>query len=196
MMRRNLRWGMGISVIFVLGVAMAFAWTGARHRGQLSHCRNNLQWLGELAKQTLTEASLNPDLSDFEELKNARGRAFWQVVWKIKLSKKPRELSPFACPFIHENIPLSGTEELKLDQIDYRGPAFNPFDSTKEFVALGADRIDNHGGKELMVVFIRAEPKKRRGRGDDTEYLEFQHRVELIRETDSRWGEVMNLTKD
>jgi len=175
---------------------MGFAWSSARHRGQLSHCRNNLQWLGELAKQTLTEASLNPDLTDFEELKNARGRDFWRVVWKIKLSKKPREISPFACPLVHENVALSGSEELKVDQIDYRGPAYNPFDTTKDYVALGADRIENHGGKEMTVVFIRADAKKRRGRGDDTPYLDFTHSVETIRATDPRWQHVLDKTKD
>lgn len=175
---------------------MAFAWTGARHRGQLSHCRNNLQWLGELAKQALTEASLNPELPDFEELKKARGREFWRVVWKIKLSKKPRELSPFACPFVHENVPLSGTEDLAIDHIDYRGPAYDPFECTTEFMPLGADRQNNHDADEMMVVFIRAETKKRRGRGDETPYLEFQHTVERVSRTDPRWADILNRTKD
>jgi hypothetical protein len=182
-------------VVAVLALAMGLAWANSRHRGRLSHCRNNLQWLGELAKHSLTEASLNPDLPDFDALKKSRGRAFWMAVWRIKLSKKPREISPFACPFVHPSASLSGSEDLAGDAIDYRGPAHDPFETGEDFTPIGADRSENHGDT-LTVLYIRAVVKKRRGRGDDTEYKEFEHKVELIRKGDPRWDHALSRTSD
>ncbi len=188
-----MKWMVGATIGVVLATSVGMAWSQARHRGKVSHCRNNLLWLGELGREALREASLNPDLPDYEELKNARGRAFWQVVWRIKLARKPRELSPFACPFKRETK-LSATESLKLDDIDYRGPAFNIFDAGSEFVPVAADRFDNHDA--VTVLFIKSEVKTKRTREEDIRYFEFVTSVETVSRSDPRWSLIESKTSD
>jgi hypothetical protein len=190
-----MKWILTSGVAGALTIAMALAWSSSRHRGQVWHCRNNLLWLGELAKDALREAKLNPDRPELDQLVQARGREFWQAVWRVKLWKKRRELSPFACPFVRPQVELSDKPDLPLEAIDYRGPSTDPYQAS-EFTPLGCDRPDSHGGGEMNVVYIKVRLTTRRGRGEEEQDIEAEIKVESVRRGDPRWDEALRLTRE
>lgn len=157
---------LGIALAFVAAGAgfLVVAAAGARARGRISYCRNNLRKLGELAFQKVGSGEDRP----------ATGRKFWQEVrvenfttvkggqetWGVRFGG----LNPFGCP-VRGVQPLDlsalSPEELARHMsdpstIDYRGPHEPPGQSSVRPEALGADRPGNHhdgGGHVLLADF-------------------------------------------
>lgn len=159
-------------LVFLLAAAgILVVWaSGARARGKLSYCRNNLRMLGQLAHQELAPGNVI----------EATGRAFWQEIrvrqysqvrygkndWFIKHSG----LNPFGCPVRGVqplNLSLMSPEELARVMsdpatIDYLGPG-GPVGSThKGSEVVGADRDGNHphGGHVLLVDLSITEVRR------------------------------------
>jgi hypothetical protein len=140
-----------LKVLVAAAVAVAAAallvvlYAGARHRAQVSHCRNNLRHLGCIAAR-------NGTLLDPEKA----GRAFWQNVREVEYKTvkgdwKPLHPDPFLCPV------LGKTHSQPQDPaaIDFRGPkkVREQFETTPKDEPLGADRLGNHadGGHVLYL---------------------------------------------
>ncbi|HEY3227010.1 MAG TPA: hypothetical protein VGK61_08470 [Planctomycetota bacterium] len=156
-----LKVGLGFAVAAVVAALLLVAAAGARARGNLSYCRNNLRRLGEMAFQKLGS----------EEQVEATGRRFWQQirfeyysrpqggkdVWFIKSGG----LNPFGCP-VRGVRPLDlsalSAEELERHMsdpstIDYRGPKRAPEGAAPGLRPLGGDLPGNHphGGHVLLI---------------------------------------------
>ncbi|MBI2932355.1 MAG: hypothetical protein HYY16_11955 [Planctomycetes bacterium] len=168
MARTFLKLGVGSAAIGVLAAILVVLAVGARLKGKLSHCRNNMRYLGVLARKELMSAPDQPP----EE----RGRAFWQWV-REQQYHNPRDqtwvlkgaLNPFGCP-VRGRAPLDLTslsrqEYAKImsdpSTIDYRGPKSLP-DPLEGNVMLGADREGNHpsGGHVLMADLSVSEKQQ------------------------------------
>jgi hypothetical protein len=156
---------LGIAVtLAVAAVGLLFvAAAGARERGRISYCRNNLRKLGEMAFLKLGSEEGSP----------ATGRKFWQEVrvenfttvkagketWVIRFGG----LNPFGCPVRGvQPIDLSELSEAELERhmsnpgtIDFRGPNLAPgLHSVRMARPLGADLPGNHpnGGGHVLLV--------------------------------------------
>jgi len=156
-----LKVGLGVAVVAVVAALLLVAAAGARARGNLSYCRNNLRKLGEMAFQRLAS----------EDMIEATGRKFWQQVrfdnftsekggkttWFIKFGG----LNPFGCPVRGVqplNLAALSPEELErhmgdLSTIDYRGPNKAPVGTGSGLQILGGDLKGNHphGGHVLFI---------------------------------------------
>jgi len=148
-----------LAAAVVIGAVLVMLTWRARAEGRLSHCRNNLRHLGELAHAQFA--------ANYESVPDAGGRAFWQVVREFNYFdarnrswiKKP--LNPFGCPVRGAAPPdLAELDPQALARymsdpatIDYRGPAAFPPEPAR--IALGADREGNHprGGHVLTADF-------------------------------------------
>ncbi|MBI4566620.1 MAG: hypothetical protein HY716_18235 [Planctomycetes bacterium] len=142
--------------------------SGARARGKLTYCRNNLRFLGQLAHQQLPSGV---DESGAEV--HLTGRAFWQAVRRDHFTRSnPRlgkrewivrfgGMNPFGCPVRGaQPLDLSRLKPSELEAhmsdpetIDYLGPR-RPIEAPPPgFLILGADRRGNHprGGHILRV---------------------------------------------
>ncbi len=145
-----------VGLLFVLAA-------GARERGRISYCRNNLRYLGEMAFLKLGS----------EEASGETGRAFWQVIrvenfTTIKGGKetwvlRKGGLNPFGCPVRGiQPLDLSELSQPDLEHlmndpatIDYRGPKLAPgLHSVRMARPLGADLPGNHpnGGGHVLLV--------------------------------------------
>lgn len=145
MSRAIFKLGVGAALVVALASVLIVLAVNARHRGKLTHCRNNLQRLGMMAYQEL-QTSVDPP----EE----RGRALWQRIREQKYYSVPQRkwvaytrLNPFGCP-VRGRAPLDLTALApaefsafmsSAETIDYRGPK-----SLDGKVILGADREANH----------------------------------------------------
>lgn len=158
-----------LAVLLVLAV-------GARHRGRLAYCRNNLRHLGGLAVR-------NWALLDAER----GGRAFWQQVREAQYRDvrgrwQPIHPDPFVCPVL-------GTTESHPDSpeaIDYLGPR-EIREQAKDMPSgqpLGADRPGNHPGGGGHVLRL------------DTSAEEVNPFVERLGETSPAWREALGSLKD
>jgi hypothetical protein len=158
----------GIAVALILAVAgfLVVAADGARGRGRMTHCRNNLRKIGEMAHQKLESEIDNP----------VTGRAFWQEVRSEQFSKLDRKtgkdkwdirfggMNPFACPVLGtQPADLSiyaddyaGLERLMSNPstIDYRGPRSPVSSSSGKPEVLGGDRPGNHPRGSGHVLLI------------------------------------------
>ncbi len=159
--------GIGVLVAAAVAALLVVLAAGARERGRLTHCRNNLRKLGELAHQKLAAG----------ESTEASGREFWQEVRREHFSRiDPRRkkdvwfvkfggLNPFGCPvrgvqpedlaaLVRDDA--AAFEKLMTDPatIDYSGPKAPPTGDPGRRV-LGADRPGNHkdGGHVLRADF-------------------------------------------
>jgi hypothetical protein len=160
-----------VLVLLLAGAGVLVIWAaGARARGRLSYCRNNLRKLGEMAHQKLVSG--NPV--------ETAGRAFWQEVRVENFSQARSEknewfikfggLNPFGCPVRGVqplNLGLLSKAELERHMndpatIDYRGPAGPPGSPQSGLEVLGADRDGNHphGGHVLLLDLSVTEVRR------------------------------------
>lgn len=163
--------GAGAAALAVLLVLYA----GARQRGRLAHCRNNLRHLGGMAVRNW--GILDP---------GRPGREFWQQVREaqyrdVRGNWQPLDPDPFVCPVL-------GTTESKPQSsrhIDYLGPAAVP-EQPKDLprgAPLGADRPGNHpsGGHVLRL---------------DTSVDDLRPAVEAFPRSAREWEEAVRALKD
>ena len=165
-MKGPLKAVLAVALVAVLAGFLVVAAEGARSRGRMTHCRNNLRKIGEMAHQKVENEIDNP----------VTGRAFWQEVRTTQFSKVDRKtgkdrwdirfggLNPFACPVLGSQPAdltifaedYAGLERLMSDPstIDYRGPKspVNPASTKPE--TLGGDRPGNHRNRSSHVLFI------------------------------------------
>ena len=156
-----LKVGLGVAIVAIVAALLLVAAAGARARGNLSYCRNNLRKLGEMAYQKLGS----------EDMIEATGRKFWQQirfenfstpkggkdVWFVRFGG----LNPFGCPVRGVqplNLGALSPEELERHMsdpstIDYRGPKKVPVVTAGGLRALGGDLPGNHphGGHVLLI---------------------------------------------
>jgi hypothetical protein len=162
-------------VAAALAVLLILA-AGARQRGRLAHCRNNLRHLGGLAIRNW--ALLDPERT---------GRAFWQQVREAQYRDvrgrwQPIHPDPFVCPVL-------GTTESRPDSpeaIDYLGPRAvrEQAKDTPAGQPLGADRPGNHPGGGGHVLRL------------DTSADEVNPFVERLGGTSPAWREALDFLKD
>lgn len=156
---------LGIAVALAAAAAglLFVAAAGARERGRISYCRNNLRKLGEMAFQKLGSDDVSGDT----------GRKFWQEIrvenfttvkggketWVVRFGG----LNPFGCPVRGiQPLDLSELADADLERhmtdpatIDYRGPRLPPgIHSARMARPLGADLPGNHrdGGGHVLLV--------------------------------------------
>ena len=136
----------------VLLALLMVSWSGARERGMLHHCRNNLRRLGFIAINN--QAFLDPEL---------RGVAFWNQVRELQYKTLkgdwlPMDPDPFICPVYGKT--KSDREDPKA--IDYLGPGYDP---TKLVSGrpIGGDRERNHspGYVVLYDTTVREDEPRR-----------------------------------
>lgn len=153
-MGRSLAVAVGAAVAAALIFVLAY---GARQRGRMTHCRNNLRMLGQLAHQKLAAG----------ETSESAGRDFWQELRVEHCSRiRPREsrvewfvkfggLNPFGCPVRgahpddlaeYQQRDGAGFEKLMSDPatIDYQGPEGRVDPEGGGRRQLGADAPGNH----------------------------------------------------
>src|SRR5262245_17115380 len=157
-------WKVGAALALVAAVAafLLVAAAGARERGRITYCRNNLRKLGEMSYQRLLA----------EEQTDATGRTYWQEIREenftnLRGGKKTwvrrfGGLNPFACP-------VRGVQPLDLSQlsdeelarhmsdpstIDYRGPRQAVGLQTATPCIIGADYAHNHPGGAGHVLLV------------------------------------------
>lgn len=136
--------------------------SGARERGRMTYCRNNLRKLGEMGFQML----------ESEETRALTGRNFWQRVrvehfTTVKGGKETwvtrfGGLNPFCCP-VRGAQPLDlsvlseeGLSRLMSDPatIDYRGPHSPLGESSSRPAAMGGDLEGNHGNGKGHILLV------------------------------------------
>jgi len=61
------------------------AFAGARTAGRMTHCRNNLKYLGERAVEVIREAHLNEGSEEADQVASARGKEFWRLLLTMTL---------------------------------------------------------------------------------------------------------------
>ena len=162
---------LGIGLVFAAAVAglLVVAASGARDRGRLTYCRNNLRKLGELAHPKL----------EFIDPTAPTGRRFWQEIRfehytdvrgeNVKWVLRYGGLNPFGCP-VRGVLPLDLSalsqeeyERLMKDpaSIDFRGPRQpSGIAPAKRPMVVGADLAGNHpggGGHVLLMDFTMKE---------------------------------------
>jgi hypothetical protein len=107
----------------------------ARYRGKLTHCRNNLLFLGVSAYTYMSSG----------DIPQGRGRGFWQDL-REEFERGPdgsyilRNPDPYICPVLGKTV----TDYSDPGAIDYRGPSRNPAQYSR-WDPFGADRKGNHG---------------------------------------------------
>jgi len=142
---------------------LVVAAAGARERGRVSYCRNNLRMLGWYAFQKLESGE---DIAE-------SGRGFWQVIRRENYTTlkggvekwvlHKAGLNPFGCPVrAVQPLDLSELTQEELERhmsdpstIDYRGPRRpQGLSSSRRPVALGVDLPGNHpgGGGHLLLT--------------------------------------------
>ncbi len=153
----------------------------------MTHCRNNLRYLGERTIELLREERLN------EESPGATrgvGKAFWRRLAGVKLRGKKLDVSPFACPFVAGDlVPFEGGSEIV---VTYRGPKTDPLANEGEF-ALGADGENDHGGRAIHVLVVKLEAARKRGQEGE---LTGQIRVAEASPGDPVWEAAAKQTMD
>ena len=148
-----------ILVLFVLLAAMlVVAAVGARHRSQLSHCRNNLRELGRLGLQLMRN-------TEKEVLATKRGGGFWLACRELEMDDRgdirERLVDPYRCPL----IATPGGARPPTAIVDYRGPAKDPSANTRE-EPFGADRPLNHGeGGVVNLLYLDLSVLENPGEG-------------------------------
>ena len=146
---------LGLVVIVGALSLLAVLYVGARERGKVSHCRNNLRHLGILA--VINWQEIAPEET---------GRRFWQGVRVVKYRNtrgqwKYPDYDPFICPVLNR----TSTNMEDSSAIDYRGPrTIREFlrDTPKE-EPIGADRPGNHpgGGGHVLRIDTSVDESER-----------------------------------
>ncbi|MFN3485450.1 MAG: hypothetical protein ACK44W_08220 [Planctomycetota bacterium] len=161
--------GLALAVLLVLAA-------GARHRGRLAHCRNNLRHLGGLAVRNW--ALLDPART---------GRDFWQQVREAQYRDvrgrwQPIHPDPFVCPVLGTTASRPDAPET----IDYLGPRAvrEQAKDTPPGEPIGADRPGNHPGGGGHVLRL------------DTSTGEVNPFVERLAGTSPAWREALGFLKD
>ena len=135
----------GVGIIVASVAVLIVLWSSALHRGRLSHCRNNLRYLGQLTVQNWQD--LDPERT---------GRDFWQAVREARYKTtrgewlKYPEHDPVLCPVFGQTV--SNRDDPAA--IDYAGPSNLP-DELKELPhtePVGADRPGNHPDGGIHVL--------------------------------------------
>lgn len=157
-----MKFGIALALAAVAAGFLVIAAQGARQRGRMTYCRNNLRKLGELAY---------PKMGSDEPITET-GRKFWQevrvehfttfkqgkLVWYTRFGG----LNPFGCP-------VRGAQPLDLSAltpedlvrhmsdpstIDYRGPRAAPGQAPGKPEPVGGDLERNHpgGGGHILLV--------------------------------------------
>ena len=128
----------GLIVVGGAVSVLAVLYVGARERGRVAHCRNNLRHLGILA--VINWQELDPEET---------GREFWQGVRVVKYKNtlgqwRYPEYDPFTCPVLGR----TATNVEDPAAIDYRGPRTirDLLRDTPKDEPIGADRPGNHPG--------------------------------------------------
>lgn len=190
---RRLYWKtlFGGLVFFGLTSVMLVAYHGARVRGRMTHCRNNLRYLGERGIELLRESWLgSPEAG---QVRQGGGRRFWKLVRDVKLRGKKLDLSPFACPFVMgDRTPLE-EGPLPLEAITYRGPAADPFSHSGAEFPLGADRPEDHHGRPIHVLLVKLKQEHSRRHGPR---LTGEFRVVPAAPGDPAWVAADRLTRE
>ena len=154
--------GAALALVAALAAFLLVAAAGARERGRVSYCRNNLRKLGEMAYQRLVS----------EELTGATGRAYWQEIREenftnVRGGKKTwvrrfGGLNPFGCPVrgVHP-LDLSQLSDEELERhmsdpstIDFRGPRLAVGLLSATPYIIGADYAHNHPGGVGHVLLV------------------------------------------
>lgn len=157
-----LKLGLALALAAVVAGFLVIAAAGAKERGRMTYCRNNLRKLGEMAFSRMGG----------EEPITETGRKFWQEVrvenfTTIKAGKETwvtrfSGLNPFGCPVRGvQPLDLSALTQEELQRlmsdpatIDYRGPRISPGLSSKRPETVGGDLEGNHrgGGGHVLLV--------------------------------------------
>lgn len=172
-------WKLLLSVgILIAAVAiLVVLWSSARHRGRLSHCRNNLRLLGQLT--VLNWQDLDPERT---------GRDFWQAVREARYKTtrgewlRYPEHDPALCPVYGRTV--SDRDDPKA--IDYRGPkeVRDELRETPKTEPIGADRPGNHPDGGIHVLRL------------DTSVEEVSLLVDLRKKKDPLWAEAGKMLRD
>src|SRR5262245_21589615 len=157
-----LKIGIALALAAVAAAFLVIAAQGARQRGRMTYCRNNLRKLGELAF---------PKMGSDDPITET-GRKFWQEVrvehfttfkqGKLAWYTRFGGLNPFGCPVRGaQPLDLSALTPDELARhmsdpttIDYRGPRAQPGLSSVRPEPLGGDLAGNHpgGGGHILLV--------------------------------------------
>ena len=138
----------GVVLLALLMVSLS----GARERGNLHHCRNNLRHLGFIAINN--QAFLDPEL---------RGIAFWNRIREVQYKTRkgdwlPMDPDPFICPVYGKT--KSDKEDPRA--MDYLGPAYDPTQLVSGR-AIGGDRVRNHEPGYVVLydtTVVEDEPRR------------------------------------
>ena len=176
-MRASWKLLLSVGVIIAAIALLIVLWSSARHRGRLSHCRNNLRLLGQLT--VLNWQDLDPERT---------GRDFWQAVREARYMTTRGEWlrypdhDPVLCPVYGRTV----TNRQDPQAIDYLGPkeVREELRDTPKTEPMGADRPGNHPDGSGHVLWL------------DTSVEEVLPVLDLRGKKDPLWAEAVRVLKD
>jgi hypothetical protein len=161
-MKGALKIGIALALLGAAAAFLLIAAEGARDRGRVTWCRNNLRKLGTMGYDKL----------ETDPSREATGRAFWQDVRRANYTSERGGVetwiirqggaNPFGCP-VRGVQPRDLTTLSKADfekhmsdpaTIDYRGPRNAPPMESNRPEVLGGDLDGNHGGRGGHILLV------------------------------------------